>query len=240
MGSFIRDIACFFPSKILLNEDLQKDFPDRDVMKMGNKIGVHKRHLVEDLQTALDLAESACNKLFEKQDKNEIDFVVLCTQSPDYFLPTSACILQDRLGLSKNTGAFDINQGCSGFVYGLSVAKGFIEAAIADNVLLVMADTYSKHINKEDLGNRLIFGDAATAVLIGKSEKQKIGNFVLGTDGKGCNNLIVPNGGMRCRFDPNSEVIAGDRNDKRSENDLYMNGSEIFYFVGKEIPLVVN
>ncbi len=240
MGSYIKDVACFFPSNVLYNDDLQRDFPDRNVAKMGNKIGIHKRYIVGNSETALDLAEGACNKLFEKHDKAKIDFIILCTQSPDYYLPTSACILQKKLGLSKSIGAFDINQGCSGFVYGLSIAKGLIEASIASNILLVMADTYSKHINKEDLGNRLIFGDAATAILVEKSNKQQIGNFVLGTDGNGYNNLIVPNGGMRCRFNPDSEVVIGDRNDKRSDNDLYMNGSEIFYFVGKEIPLVID
>ncbi len=241
MGSSIKHISYFLPSKVVSNEELQEEFSDRDIAKMANKIGVYNRHIVEEKQTALDLAENVCNKLFEKHkyDRNKIDFLVICTQSPDYYLPTTACILQERLGLSKNVGSFDINQGCSGFVYALSIAKGFINTNIANNVLLVMSETYSKHINKEDLGNRLIFGDGASAIIVEKDQEEKIGDFILGTDGNGFENLIVPNGGMKCRFDIGAETIVGKRNDKRTANDLYMNGSEIFYFVGKEIPKVI-
>ncbi|MFL0352896.1 3-oxoacyl-ACP synthase III family protein [Xanthomarina sp. GH4-25] len=240
MSASIKQIEYFLPDKVLSNEDLQQEFPDRDVAKMAKKIGVFSRHIVHETQTALDLGEAACKKLFETYDKNKIDFIVLCTQSPDYHLPTSACLLQNRLGLSEKVGAFDINQGCSGFVYSLTIAKGFISAGIANNVLLVMAETYSKHLNPKDLGNRMIFGDGASAIVVEKSESQMIGDFVLGTNGDGYENLIVPNGGMKCRYDHNAEVIIGNRNDERTANDLYMNGSEIFYFVSKQIPGVVD
>ena len=239
MPSSIKHIEYFLPENILSNEKLQLEFPDSDVPKMANKIGVFSRHIVTESQTALDLAESACNKLFDTYDKNEIDFIVLCTQSPDYYLPTSACILQERLGLPTGVGAFDINQGCSGFIYALTIAKGFISSGVANNVLLVMAETYSKHLNPKDLGNRLIFGDGASAIVVGKDKKEKIGDFVLGTNGEGHKNLIVPNGGMKCRYDYGAETIIGDRNEERTANDLYMNGSEIFYFVSKQIPGVV-
>lgn len=241
MESCIEKIEYYLPVETLSNNSLQDDFPERDVKKMANKIGVHSRHIVSKNETALDLAESVCLKLFKNYDKNKIDFLILCTQSPDYYLPTSACILQKRIGLTNNVGAFDINQGCSGFVYGLTIAKGFIASGVATNILLVMSDTYSKHINKQDLGNRIIFGDGASAIMIEASnDNRKIGEFVLGTNGEGFENLIVPNGGMKCRFDYDAETVVGQRNDKRTNNDLYMNGSEIFYFVSKEIPKVIN
>lgn len=239
MSATIKQIEYFLPEKTLSNQELQLEFPDRDVSKMESKIGVFSRHIVLENETALDLAESVCNKLFETYEKDKIDFIILCTQSPDYYLPTSACLLQERLGLSNNIGAFDINQGCSGFIYALTIAKGFIASGVANNVLLVMAETYSKHINPKDLGNRMIFGDGASAVVVEKTETQNIGNFVLGTNGAGSQNLIVPNGGMKCRFDTNAETIIGTRNEERTANDLYMNGSEIFYFVSRQIPGVV-
>ena len=242
MRAYIKDIEYFLPETRVTNRQLQNEFKDRDVAKMANKIGVTERRIVGPDETALDLAEKAAVKLLESNSSDEIDFVILCTQSPDYYLPTTACILQERLGLSVNVGAIDINQGCSGFIYGLSIAKGLIETGTVKNVLLVMAETYSKHINHEDLGNRIIFGDAASASLISSKESKSplIGNFVLGTDGKGAENLIVPNGGLRKRFDIDCGITIDKRNDRRTDNNLYMNGSEIFYFVGKQIPVVVD
>lgn len=239
MFDLINYIDYYLPKNKLSNEELQLEFPERDVSKMGNKIGVFSRHIVDDNQTALDLAQFACEKLFKTYEKDKIDFVVLCTQSPDYYLPTSACVLQKRLGLGTNVGAFDINQGCSGFIYALAVAKGFIVSGVANNVLLVMAETYSKHLNDRDLANRMIFGDGASATVIEREYVDKIGNFVLGTNGEGANNLIVPNGGMKCRYNYKAKIICDKRNDERTLNNLYMNGSEIFYFVSKEIPKVV-
>lgn len=240
MGAFIKDVEYYLPESMLTNDDLQSEFGDRDVAKMANKIGVQKRHIAKDNETSLDLGEKAAKELLQRNDKINIDFIILCTQSPDYFLPTSACILQNRLGLSNNVGAIDINQGCSGFIYSLSIANGLVSSGTASNILLVMAETYSKFINKEDLGNRIIFGDAASAILISNSKERKIGNFVLGSNGKGFDNLIVPNGGMRNRYNPECPIVIDKRNDRRTDNDLYMNGSEIFYFVGKEIPQVID
>lgn len=239
MFAAIKKIEYFLPEKIVSNADLQLEFSDRDISKMAKKIGVFNRHIADEKQTALDLGESACNKLFKTYDKNKIDFIILCTQSPDYYLPTSACLLQERLGLNNNIGAFDINQGCSGFIYALTIAKGFISSGVANNVLLVMAETYSKHINPNDLGNRMIFGDGASAVVVERSDNQKIGDFILGTNGNGFENLIVPNGGMKCQFDSYAEVTVDKRNDQRTANNLYMNGSEIFYFVSKQVPGVI-
>ena len=218
----ISEIETFFPEKILTNEDLQKEFPEWSPEKIFNKVGVKQRHIADKHETVLELAVKASEKLLKKIDKNEIDFILFCTQSPDYHLPTTACILQDRLGLRKDIGALDFNLGCSGFVYGLGVAKGLIAAGIAKNILLITSETYSK-------SNKTIFGDGAAATLISKDMTKQSFEFELGTDGSGYEHLIVKNGGGK---NPVSEEdIEG--------NCLYMNGRKIFIFTIERIPVLV-
>lgn len=225
----ISEIETYFPEKKVTNEDLQKEFPEWSPEKIFNKVGVKQRHIADKHETVLELAVKASEKLLKKIDKNEIDFILFCTQSPDYHLPTTACILQDRLGLRKNIGALDFNLGCSGFVYGLSIAKGLIATGVAQNILLVTAETYTKYLRKSDKSNRTIFGDGATATLIQKDETKENFQFILGTDGSGYDNLIVRNGGGRNRI--NKEDEAG--------NCLYMNGQNIFIFTIEKIPALV-
>jgi 3-oxoacyl-[acyl-carrier-protein] synthase-3 len=188
-----------------------------------------------------DMAVKAAQKLFSEWniDPEEVDFVMLCTQSPDYFLPTSSCIIQQKLGIKTSSGALDFNLGCSGFVYGLALAKGLIVAGIARNVLLLTAETYNKFIHPEDKGNRTIFGDAAAATLISDSGFASIKNFDLGTDGKGAANLIVKSGGLRNRG--NSDVVeTDDFGNVISAEHLYMNGGEIFTFTLESVPVLVS
>ena len=225
----ISEIETYFPEKKVTNEDLQKEFPEWSPEKIFNKVGVKQRYTASAEETVLELAVKASEKLIKKIDKNEIDFILFCTQSPDYHLPTTACILQDRLGLRKNIGALDFNLGCSGFVYGLSIAKGLIATGAAQNILLVTAETYTKYLRKSDKSNRTIFGDGAAATLIQKDEAKENFQFILGTDGSGYDNLIVRNGGGRNRI--NKEDEAG--------NCLYMNGQNIFIFTVEKIPVLV-
>jgi len=236
MGARIRAIACHFPEKKITNDDLGLEFPDYDFSKFEYKIGISSRYIAGENETALDLAEKACKKLFERTNKEEIDYVLYCSQSPEYLLPSSACILQDRLGLNKTVGAFDFNLGCSGYTYGLSMAKAFIDSGQAEHVLLVTADTYSKYINAKDRSNRAIFGDAATATVISSAEENAIYKFKFGTDGKGFNKLIVKNGGSRFPVNPVAEEQVYGRGNVYTENDLYMNGPEIFRFTSTVIP----
>ena len=240
MASFIKAISYYLPDTIVSNQDLAHKFPEWSVEKIAKKVGVVNRHVVAEGQCASDLAEQAAKKLFLENniDKNCIDFVLLCTQSPDYFLPTTACLLQNRLGLSMHCGALDFNLGCSGFVYGLALAKGLIESGAAKNVLLVTAETYSKHIHNRDKSNRTIFGDAAAATLVSTNGFAEIGNFDLGTDGSGCNILIVKSGAMRHqgRFD---DVAFDKSGNPISSDHLYMNGSEIFNFTLETVPDLV-
>jgi 3-oxoacyl-[acyl-carrier-protein] synthase-3 len=240
MKSFIKGISYYLPKNVLTNEELIQDFPEWTVEKVAEKIGIKERHIAAENETALDMAVHAANNLFDEYniDKSIIDFVLLCTQSPDYFLPASACILQDRLNLNTNCGALDFNLGCSGFVYGLSLARGLIYGGIANNILLVTSETYSKYIHPKDKGNRTIFGDAACATLISTDGFAEILNFSLGTDGKGFNNLIVKTGGLRSANKTN-EIFFDSSNNPVSDDFLYMNGSEIFNFTLESVPLLV-
>lgn len=237
---YIKDIAYYLPEKVVTNEDIVRDFPEWSVEKIASKVGVHQRHVAAADETAADLAVKAAQSLF-KQGKcgpQEVDFVLFCTQSPDYFLPTSACIIQKRLGLRTDIGALDFNLGCSGYVYGLALAKGLVVSGVAANVLLLTGETYNKHLHPKDKGNRTIFGDAASATLVGTDGIAEIGNFSLGTDGSGADNLIIKSGGMRCpkrqddlHFDENNNPVSSDY--------LYMNGSEIFTFTLDNVPPLI-
>lgn len=239
MGCKIKKIEWFLPQKVVSNNDLVKLSGRWSAAKIEKKVGIRERHVVKEDETALDLAYEASVKILQGYDKNKIDFVLLCTESPDYYLPASACILQDKLGLPTNTGAFDFNQGCSGYIYGLAIAKSFINSGMANTVLLITSDTLSKHIHEKDFSNRTIFGDGAAASIIEKTGDEFIFEFVLGTDGKGWNNLFVPAGGLRKRFDPNAEAKEDGSGNLRSQNNVYMNGSEIFNFSIAAVPKIV-
>jgi len=233
-------IASYLPEQILDNLELSELFPEWTPNKIEKKLGVKTRHIAAQDETALDMAVKACEKLFESVDRNIIDYILFCTQSPDYFLPTSACIMQNRLGLRTEIGALDFNLGCSGFVYGLSLAKGLLSAGIADNVLLVVSETYTKHIHNKDKGNRSIFGDAASAALIDRSMLPKIQEFALGTDGKGWDNLIIRNGCLRNRPGTPAEDWIDENGSLRNDDNLYMNGPEIFNFTIEAVPILIN
>jgi len=229
MSAKISQIQYYLPENVLSNEYLVTQHPEWNPQKVESKVGIRNRHIALPEETALDMAVKAAEKLFVSVDPNTIDFVLFCTQSPDHLLPTSACIAQERLGLRTNIGSMDFNLGCSGYIYGLALAKGLISSGVAGNVLLLTGETYSKFMAVSDISNRSIFGDAATASLISKSDNDHIGEFVLGTDGKGAENLIVRNIGAKNSF----SSINGER------PELYMNGPEIFNFTIETIPPLV-
>jgi len=234
--AFIKAMDYYLPKKILTNEELIRDFPEWDVDKIIKKVGINKRHIAAENETSTDLAVEAAKKLFEQGiDSGSIDYILFCTQSPDYFLPTSACIIQDRLGLSKDIGAIDFNQGCSGFVYGLSLAKGLILGNIAKNVLLLTAETYTKRLHILDKGNRTIFGDGAAATLISTEGFAEIGEFCLGTDGSGAEHLIIKTGAAR-NPEKSNKTDFDENNNPLSPDYIYMNGSEIFSFTLDKVP----
>ncbi|SHM61871.1 ketoacyl-ACP synthase III [Flavobacterium saccharophilum] len=235
MGAIITAIEYVYPENKVTNEDLGKIFPDYDFSKFEEKVGIKNRYWVDE-ETAFDLALKACKKLFQKYDKQEIDYILYCTQSPEYFLPTTACILQDKLGIKKNIGALDFNLGCSGYTYGVSLAKGLISSGQVKNVLLVTAETYSKYLHPKDRSNRSIFGDAATATIISYSEIDGIGEFLFGTDGSGYDKLIVKNGASRFSYSPDAPEIVYGTDNSYTDNHLYMNGPEVFNFTNEVVP----
>ena len=236
MGAIIKGIEYIYPENKVTNDDLSLQFPDYDFSKFEEKVGIKNRYWVEENETALDLAIKACEKLFLRFSKDTIDYVLYCTQSPEYYLPTTACILQDKLKLPKNIGALDFNLGCSGYTYGISLAKGLVNSNQAKNVLLVTAETYSKYLHPRDRSNRAIFGDAATATLISFDKKEGVGEFMFGTDGSGYDKLIVKNGGSKFSYNPNAKEISYGTNNTYSDNHLYMDGPEVFNFTNEVIP----
>lgn len=238
--AYIKAISYYLPEKVFTNEELVAEFPEWSVDKVAQKVGVDSRHLAAEDETAGDLAEKAAKKLFEEYSINpkSIDFLMLCTQSPDYFLPSTACVLQDRLGIPTAAGAFDYNLGCSGCVYGMALAKGLISAGIAKNVLLLTAETYNKYLHRSDKSNRSIFGDGAAACLISTEGFAELGEFSLGTDGSGANNLIVKTGASRQK-DMTGKFVEDDEGHIWYDDHLYMNGGAIFNFTLDAVPAMM-
>lgn len=240
MKAFIKAISYYLPQKVVTNEELVKEFPEWSVEKVAQKVGVDSRHLAAENETAGDMSEKAARKLFEEYsiDPKSIDFLMLCTQSADYFLPSTACILQARLGIPTSAGAFDYNLGCSGCVYGMAMAMGLITAGIAKNVLLLTAETYNKYLHPEDKSNRSIFGDGAAACLISTEGFAEIGKFVLGTDGSGANNLIVKTGASRQK-EATGKYTEDEEGHIWYDDYLYMNGGNIFNFTLEAVPAMM-
>ena len=230
MRAYITNIEYVLPMKI--EENPQN--------RLTKKTGILRKHICSSNEIASDLAYRVAEKMFiNGVDKNSVDYLILCTQSPDYYLPSTACILQDKLGLPTKCGAFDYNLGCSGYIYGLSIAKGLIESDQANKVLLLTAETYSKYINNHDGTVKPLFGDAATATLISAVDTEELGldGFVMGTNGAGYNNLIVPVGGMKCRFAETTQVSeTDDFGNSRTNYDIYMNGAAISDFALEVVP----
>lgn len=237
MKAYIKAIEYYLPEKVLTNTEISERFPEWSAEKVASKVGITERHISGDNETAADMAFQAAEKLFKGNEgvREQVDFLLLCSQSVDYKLPSSSCILQHRLGLKTSCGAFDFNLGCSGYEYGLAVAKGLIGTGIAKNVLLLTAETYTKYIHPEDKGNMTIFGDAATATIVSTEGFAEIGEFVLGTDGSGAEGLIVKTKGAR---NPN---VTGNRVEDENGNiqwddNLFMDGKAIFDFTSEAVP----
>ena len=229
----ITHVEYHLPNRVLSNEEISLSFPEWTPEKIRLKLGIATRHIAEDGECSSDLAVAAAQKLFSDKSvlPSEIDFILFCTQTPDYLLPTSACLIQSRLNISKSAGAFDFNLGCSGYVYGLGIAKGLIETKQATKILLLTGETYTKLLRPQDKNTRTIFGDAGSATVISavESESSGIDQFVYGTDGHGSEHLIIRHGGARHPGPPAS-----------GSNGLLMNGGEIFTFSGREVSKAVD
>ncbi|HEY1220180.1 MAG: ketoacyl-ACP synthase III [Bryobacteraceae bacterium] len=245
MQAAVSAIEYFLPAKTISTADLSTEFPEWTAEKIDEKTGIRQRHIAAPGECASDLAVAAARKLFDsgRCRPEQIDYLLLCTQSPDYFLPTTACLVQERLGIPVHTGALDFNLGCSGYIYGLGLAQGLISSGQASSVLLITAETYSKFLNPGDRSVRTIFGDAAAATWLSAdpSATPLIGPFVYGTDGRGGPNLIVPTGGTRQPRTTETAVAVQDGGGNvRSQDDLFMNGAEIFNFTLDVVPQTVH
>lgn len=240
MGVKIHSIEYYLPEKVITNDELELKNIKWKAEKVYNKTGIRQRHIVKNNETALNLAVKAGEKALNNYNKDNIDYLIYCTQSPDYYLPSGSCIIQDRLGLNTNIGALDINLGCSGYIYGLSLCKGLINSKIAKTILFITAETYSKYINEKDIANQTIFGDGATATILEFTDNEQIMDFSLGTDGSGKNNLIVRNGGLKHRYDNSAEDVGDGKGNVFNDNNIYMNGPEIFNFTISHVPVTFN
>ena len=232
----IGPIAVHVPKKREDNDFLAAQFPNWNMDVIHAKTGIGSRRIADEAECASDLGVAAAERLFiEHQiDRESIDFLLFCTQTPDYPLPTTACLVQQRLGLSTSIGALDFNLGCSGFVYGLAMADGLIRAGSARRVLLITAETYSKYIDPTDRSLRTIFGDGAAATLVEASDCPSLGSFVFGTNGAGANALMVTEGGNRPQ-----QFAHTTRKRRRWPSRLFMDGPELVKFSLEVVPPLV-
>ena len=238
--AYIKAVDYYLPDRILTNEEIVRLFPQWSAEKVASKVGILERHIAADNETATDMAFKAAQKLFSNNShlRESIDFILLCSQSVDYKLPSSSCILQHWLGVKKTCGALDFNLGCSGYEYGLAMAKGLIVSGVATNVLLLTAETYTKYIHPEDKGNLTIFGDAATATIVSTDGFGEIGEFELGTDGSGAEYLMVKTGGSRIVNRTGNVALDSNGNNKWDDN-LYMDAGTNFNFTSDVVPTMV-
>jgi 3-oxoacyl-[acyl-carrier-protein] synthase-3 len=226
----IAKIASYFPESVVTNESLVERF-GFDRAFLDNKIGVLERHIAAPDEAVSDMAVAAAERLFATTPgaREAVELVVLCTQNPDYKLPTTANIVQDRLGLAQTVAAFDINQGCSGFLYGLAVCRSMMMAHGFSTGLLLTADGYSKVMDASDRATSPLFGDGAAATLLTADGPGKLGRYTFGSDGSGAEELIVRGGGSR---NPDMPV--------EGPGALYMNGRAIMKFMIKRVPADVD
>ncbi|WP_010204851.1 3-oxoacyl-ACP synthase III family protein [Salinibacterium sp. PAMC 21357] len=244
MKARVQAVEYYLPENVLTNLDLATEFPEWSVDKISAKTGIERRHIAAPDQFSSHLAIAAGERLFKQKniDRSTIEYLIVCTQSPDYYLPTTACLVQDGLGLRTEIGATDITLGCSGYIYALGLAKGLIESGQVTNVLVITADTYSKFINPKDKSVRTIFGDGSAATLITGSDDDEdhFTGITYGTNGAGAKNLIVPNGGLRPGTDISPKAAISERNIEESQYDIFMDGPEIFNFTLDIVPSSVD
>lgn len=215
---------------------------EKQIERIKRSIGLDKRRVTDSNTTSTDLCHQAANKLIDglKINKAEIDGLIFVTQTPDHFQPSNAAILHGRLGLEKHCASFDINLGCSGYVYGLWMAHMMIASGTCSKVLLLAGDTISKYVNPKDRSTAPLFGDAGSATLVEKSNSEQEAFFSLHTDGAGHEFIKVPAGGFRRPSTPDTAIAREDTEGNwRSQDDIYMNGGEVFNFSIKTEPTAI-
>jgi 3-oxoacyl-[acyl-carrier-protein] synthase-3 len=240
VGAYIKAISYYLPEKVLTNEELAVIFPEYTPEEIFRRTGIKERHISADNEIASDMAVVAANKLFTEHaiDKKEVNFLLYCAEILDRVAPATACSIQERLGLPTSVGAMDIPMGCSGYIYGLLLAKSLVCSGAADNVLLLAGECETKTIHPADHELRMIFGDAMSATMVSKSNEDNISNFVYGTDGKGFENLIVKG----CNAREKASVQWLKENESAGGmvyGRLSMNGTEVLNFSLKNVPQMI-
>lgn len=233
----IKAMAACVPPKKVFNKDLTDIMPEEEVQKMINSVGIHERRICNSSVFASDLCYKAAIKLMQDNniDPASIDVLLFMSQCADYRIPATACILQHRLGLSKDCMAMDLSLGCSGYVYALSAAMAYASMDGINRVLLLDGEAFSKIVNPRDKVNAPLYGDAGTATLIEKGHYSD-SIFMLHTDGSGEEAVKIP-AGMRHPITPQSlEVTQREDGNYRSDLEVYMDGMEVFNFAIKSVP----
>lgn len=236
-------IACVGPVVRRLEDEagLYTENPGQ-IDKVRRLTGVATRHVAPPGVTTLDLCEQAARRLLAECGvaPGGLDALICVTQTPDYWQPCNANLLHGRLDLTKAAAAFDVNQGCSGWVYGLYLAACMLEAGGCERILLLAGDTVTQAIHPKDRAVVPLFGDAGTATLVERSSEPRPAWFSLHSDGKGWGNIIIPAGGHRRPRSAETAVArVAEDGSVRSENDLFMNGVEVFNFTLREEPVAV-
>lgn len=243
MSCKITAVSYTLPRGRLTHAELCERF-GRDVMdKVASISGIYTRRTATAAECASDFAVAAAERILGDADRREIDALFFATQTPDYTLPTTACIIQQRLGLRRDIAAFDINLGCTQFVYALSTAKAYVESGLAKKVLVLCGDTPTRLINPKDKSAVALFSDAGSACIVEKNDDSaatQIADFVFGVDGRGYADLICPASAMRHPPRPEdfAETDDGSGNIRRNV-DLFVNGFKIFAFAFKIVPQTV-
>ena len=236
----IHSIASALPAESLDLASLGGCFGDEEVRRIIKSTGIERMRVAPEGVCASDLCQAAAEHLFAEGgiEPESVDAVVFLSQTPDWRLPATAPSLQRRLGLRTDVAAFDINYGCSAFIYGLLQAGMLVAAAGCERVLLCVGDVTTRLVNPLDKAVRMVFGDAGAAALIERGEDSW--SFVIGTDGEGASSLMVPAGGSRTPSTPQTSTPTERENgNMRSEEDLYMDGMEIMKFSLREVPRAI-
>ena len=239
-GIGIMGMAAAVPKNVINNYGYTQYFPADEVREVVDKVGIRERRFADDKTCASDLCFAAAEKLIEEMgvDRNEIDLLVFVSQTPDYRMPATSLLLQDRLKLSTKTIAFDINLGCSGFIYGLATIYGFMQRQGIRKALLLDGETRSKVYSPKDRKTAFLFGDAGSATIIERNEKSGQSFFSLNSDGSRESLIKINAGGYRNPSTPESlkEKVVDEYGNIRNEEQGYMNGADVFNFVLQEIP----
>ena len=243
-SSSISAIHYCIPERRLSSADLYERFGEKSVRSIEKMAGVAERRVVSPGETSSDLAFAAANALLTEKgiSRESVDLLVFVSQTPDYQLPATACVLQHRLGLSEQCAAFDINLGCSAFPYGLAVAHSMISSGTANRALLLVADAITTIIHPQDRGLVPLHGDGGTAALIEPCpEGGGLLHFYLGTNGSGHKHLMVPASGARNPRNGESKLeVEVEKGVVRTAEHLHMNGPAIFHFSIYKVPEMIS